>query len=143
MTYTPQTPLNRLVDAAPAESEVARLFGVLVDSVLASAAEAKRPAYSMRQLAALRMELLLWQTNDTRLQTLLVLNPALQEYAPLSTKLAAVASVLLERLNQLQTGQTASAVWLTNARTVLDAAQAPAGQAELAIVKAARRLAGV
>ena len=72
-----------------------------------------------------------------------MLNPALQEYAPLSTKLAAVASVLLERLNQLQTDQTASAVWLANARTVLDAAQAPAGQAELAIVKPARRLVGL
>ncbi|WP_158010211.1 beta-N-acetylhexosaminidase [Hymenobacter glacialis] len=143
MTYTPQTPLNRLVDAAPAESEVARRFGVLVDSVLASAATPPRPVYSVRQLAALRAQLLLWQTNDARLQTLLLLNTALREYAPLSTKLAAVAKVLLERLNQLQTDQTPSAAWLAGARATLDAAQAPAGQAELAIVKPARRLVGL
>ncbi|OGX88466.1 hypothetical protein BEN47_09005 [Hymenobacter lapidarius] len=143
MTYTPQTPLNRLVDAAPAESEVARRFGVLVDSVLASAATPPRPVYSVRQLAALRAQLLLWQTNDARLQTLLLLNPALQEYGPLSTKLAAVAQMLLERLNQLQTGQTPSAAWLAGARATLDVAQAPAGQAELAIVRPARRLVGL
>ncbi|ALW85502.1 hypothetical protein AUC43_10605 [Hymenobacter sedentarius] len=143
MIYTPQTPLNRLVDAAPAESEVARRFGVLVDSMLMRNAAPPRPSVSVRQLAALRAQLLLWQTNDTRLQMMLVLNPALREYGPLSTRLAAVAKLLLERLTQLQAGQAPSAAWLATARTTLDAAQAPAGQAELAIVKAARRLAGV
>ncbi|MCC3152683.1 family 20 glycosylhydrolase [Hymenobacter sp. BT770] len=143
MIYTPQTPLNRLVDAAPAESEVARRFGVLVDSVLMTNAAPPRPAVSVRQLAALRAQLMLWQANDTRLQMMLVLNPALREYGPLSTRLAAVAKLLLERLTQLQAGQTPSAAWLATARTTLDAAQAPAGQAELAIVKAARRLAGI
>jgi hexosaminidase len=144
MLYTPQTPLNRLVDAAPAESEVARRFAALVDSVVApGTVTPPRPAVSLRQLAALRAQLLLWQTNDARLQMMLVLKPALREYGPLSTQLAAVSKLLLERLNQLQTGQTASAAWLATARTTLQAAQAPAGQAELAIVRAARKLAGI
>ena len=138
--YTTATRLNRLVDAAPAESEVARRFGVLVDSVLAPLTP---PATRQRQVGALRGQALLWQANDTRLQLLLVLNPALAEYAPLSRQLAAVAGLLLERLLQLETGRTASPAWLAAARATLDAAKAPAGQAELALVPAARRLAGL
>ncbi|MDO7852716.1 beta-N-acetylhexosaminidase [Hymenobacter convexus] len=141
-TYTTATPLNRLVDAAPAESEVARRFGVLVDSVLAGGATAAgRTAASQRQTAALRAQLLRWQANDVVLQPQFLLSPTLREYAPLSTNLAAVARLLLERLTQLQAGQTPSAAWLAAARKTLDAAQAPAGQAELAVVKTARKLA--
>jgi hexosaminidase len=132
------------VDAAPAESEVARRFGALVDSVVAAGiGTATQPVRLPRQLLALRAQLLQWQANDTRLQGLLELNPALREYGPLSAQLAAVSRVLLERLTQLQNGQKPTAAWLTAARATLDAAQAPAGQAELAIVRAARRLVGV
>jgi len=142
--YTTQTPLNRLVDAAPAESEVAWRFGALVDSLVAAGlGTAARPARLPGQLLALRTQLLRWQANDPRLQVLLKFNPALQEYGPLSTQLAAVARVLLERLTQLQGGQKPTPAWLAAARATLDAAQAPAGQAELAIVRAARKLAGV
>ena len=141
--YTTETRLNRLVDAAPAESEVARRFGALVDSVLAGPPGPGRSAVSMQQLATLRTQLLRWQANDTRLQPLLLVNFALREYAPLSTQLTAVATLLLERLAQLQTGQTTPAAWQARARTTLDTAQAPAGQAELAIVRAARKLAGL
>ncbi len=143
-TYTTETRYNRLVDAAPAESEVARRFGTLVDSVVAFKPTSPNwlPA-SARQLAALRAQALRWQANDVVLQPMLTSNPSLTEYAPLSTKLAAVATMVLERLTQLQTGQAPTPAWLAAARTALDAAQAPAGQAELAVVKAARKLAGL
>ncbi|MFD2721676.1 beta-N-acetylhexosaminidase [Hymenobacter monticola] len=140
--YTTATPLNRLVDAAPAESEVARRFGVLVDSVVAGGATAAgRTAASQRQMAELRTQLRTWQANDVLLQPQFLLNPSLREYAPLSTNLAAVSRLLLERLTQLQAGQAPSAAWLAAAKATLEAAQAPAGQAELAVVKAARKLA--
>ena len=142
--YTTQTPLTRLVDAAPAESEVARRFGALVDSVVAAPLQAGPPTGArQRQLAALRATLLRWQANDTRLQPLLLINFTLSEYAPLSRHLSAVAGLLLERLGQLELGQAPPAAWLAAARTALDAAQAPAGQAELAVVRAGRRLAGL
>ncbi|GAB2847461.1 hypothetical protein GCM10027044_03120 [Hymenobacter ruber] len=142
--YTTDTPLNRLVDAAPAESEVARRFGALVDSVVAfkPASPNWLPA-SLRQIATLRAQAVRWQANDVLLQPLLAANPSLTEYGPLSTRLAAVATVVLERLTQLQTGQAPSVAWLAATRATLDAAQAPAGQAELAVVKAARKLAGL
>ena len=142
--YTTQTPLTRLVDAAPAESDVARRFGALVDSVVATPLQAGPPTGARRrQLAALRATLLRWQANDTRLQPLLLINFTLSEYAPLSRHLSAVAGLLLERLGQLELGQAPPAAWLAAARTALDAAQAPAGQAELAVAKAGRRLAGL
>ena len=142
--YTTQTPLTRLVDAAPAESDVARRFGALVDSVVAAPLQAGPPTGARRrQLAALRATLLRWQANDTRLQPLLLINFTLSEYAPLSRHLSAVAGLLLERLGQLELGQAPPAAWLASARTALDAAQAPAGQAELAVAKAGRRLAGL
>ncbi|MGY3088781.1 hexosaminidase [Hymenobacter sp. UYAg731] len=142
--YTTSSVLNRLVDAAPAESEVARRFAERVDSVVAfkPATPNWLPA-SLRQLATLRVQAVRWQANDVLLQPLLAANPSLTEYGPLSTRLAAVATVVLERLTQLQTGQAPSLAWLAATRTTLDAAQAPAGQAELAVVKAARKLAGL
>ncbi|AMJ66726.1 beta-N-acetylhexosaminidase [Hymenobacter sp. PAMC 26628] len=141
--YTTQTPLTRLVDAAPAESEVARQFGAAVDSVLAGLAAPVRPPALARQLVQLRAHLLRWQANDAALQPLLLATPALAEYAPLSTRLGALATVLLERLTQLEANQPAMPVWQMTARAILDDAQLPAGQAELALVKAARRLAGL
>lgn len=142
--YTTQTPLNRLVDVAPAESEVAQRFAALVDSVVSANTPAPaRTQAAARQMAAVRAQLQRWQANDALLQPLLLTNPALREYSPLSTRLTAVATLLLERLTQLQTGRAASPAWLASARATLDAAQAPAGQAELAVVKAARKLVGV
>jgi hexosaminidase len=143
-SYTTETTLNRLVDAAPAESEVARRFSILVDSVVATITLAPvQRVGAPRQVSALRAQLLRWQANDGLLKPLLQSNPTLKEYAPLSTQLAAVATLLLERLTQLQAGQAASPAWLLTARSTLDAAQAPVGQTELAIVKAARKLAGL
>ena len=142
--YTTSSQLNRLVDAAPAESEVARRFAVLVDSVTALRPGAPNflpPA--PRQVAALRNQALRWQANDALLQPLLAANPSLTEYAPLSSRLAAVATMVVERLTQLQAGKSPSPAWLAATRATLDAAQAPVGQAELAVVKAARKLAGL
>ena len=143
-TYTTESQYNRLVDAAPAESEVARRFGVLVDSVVAyKPASPKWLPASLRQLTVLRLQAARWQANDVLLQPLLASNPSLTEYAPLSSNLAAVATIVLERLTQLQTGQAPTPAWQKAARATLDAAQSPAGQAELAVVKAARKLAGL
>ena len=143
-TYTTDSRLNRLVDAAPAESEVARRFAALVDSVVQARPGAPGflpPAPALA--AALRAQAIGWQANDILLQPLMAASPGLAEYAPLSTRLAAVAKVVLERLTQLQAGQAASLAWLASARATLEAAQVPAGQAELAVVRAARKLAGL
>jgi len=138
-TYTTDTRLTRLVDIAPAESEVARRFGEQVDSVLAAGTAR---ATKQRLLASMRAQAQQWQANDARLQTLWLLNPSMLEYAPLSKQLAALATVVLQRLDLLDRGQNPGPTWLTTARAALTAAQAPAGQAELALVSPVRRLFG-
>ncbi|MDF7813552.1 family 20 glycosylhydrolase [Hymenobacter sp. YC55] len=143
-TYTPQTPLNRLVDAAPAESDVARQFQEKVSFLLSRYAPANKS--SLKEAAtrdaqtAVRDQLKLWEANDARLQPLFTSSPTLLEYAPLSTQLRQLATLGLERLQQLESGQAPSPTWLAAAQKQLDAAKAPAGQAELAVLPAMRKL---
>ncbi len=152
-TYTTATTYNRLVDAAPAESDVARRFGVTVDSLMAGqpvltslvptvAPMSLTPA-ARSQVAHLRQQVQQWQQATQALTPLFVVAPALGEYAPLAAQLATVATLLEQRLIQLEKGQPVLPTWQTEAKTQLDAAQKPVGQAELAIIKAARRLAGL
>ncbi len=149
-TYTTATPFNRLVDAAPAESEVARRFATTVDSLMAGqpALAALVPTVSplpltpvaRGQLARLQKQVQQWQSVSQVLTPLFVVNPALAEYAPLATQLSAVAGLLQQRLTQLASGQPLLPAGQADAKAQLDAAQKPVGQAELAIIKAARRL---
>ena len=150
--YTTETPLTRLVDAAPAESDVARRFGLTADSLLAEvrAAPVKLAfvppvlsATGQRQLASLQRQATEWQQATAALPPLLVLNPTLTEYATLAAQLGAVADVLAQYLAQLQQGQLPLPEWQARAKAQLETAQKPAGQAELAIVGAARRLVGL
>ncbi|SHI56517.1 hexosaminidase [Hymenobacter daecheongensis DSM 21074] len=141
--YTPQTPLNRLVDAAPAESEEAREFGAAVETLLArrpAAAPLPTDAATRAALAAVQAPLVRWALNDKLVQPLLAAHAPLGEYAPLSSRLSALSTLALERLRLLQKGQTPSAAWLAAAQKQLEAAKAPAGQAELALVPALSRL---
>ncbi|TGD78882.1 beta-N-acetylhexosaminidase [Hymenobacter wooponensis] len=142
--YTTQTPLNRLVDAALPESDAAREFGVAVDALLARRSTLTAPlttaADTRTALATLRATLLRWQANDALVQPVLNANPTLTEYAPLSSQLKGLATLSLERLAQLEKKQAPTAAWQAAALKQLDAAKAPAGQAELAIVPAVRRL---
>ena len=149
--YTTATPLTRLVDAAPAESDVARRFGATVDSLLASLSvamptyPAKPPVLSVaaaRQLGSLQRQVAEWQHATEVLPPLFVTSPSLAEYAPLAAQLGVVCQVLTERLRQLQQGQPPLPVWPAATKMQLDAAQKPVGQVELAIVGAARRLVG-
>ena len=153
MKYTTETPLNRLVDAAPAESDVARRFGATVDSLLAgqpalttlvpTVAPMTLTPTARNQVAHLRKLAQQWQQASQALTPLFVVAPTLSEYAPLAAQLAVVATLLQQRLMQLESGQPVLPAWQTEAKLQLDAAQKPAGQAELAIIKAAKRLAGV
>ena len=143
-TYVPSTPLNRLVDAAPAESDVAREFGCQVDTLLNfhTAAGAGRPTTPAARvlLGTLRQQLQRWQANNSQLVPLLAASPTLTEYAPLSAALSTAAALGLERLTQLEKGQVPSAAWRAAALQQLDALNKPAGQTELAVLPHLRRL---
>lgn len=149
--YTTETPLNRLVDIAPAESETARLFAATVDSLLLLmpatnanqvAATLPRTAVSRRHLATLRQQLSSWQQTDFQLSALLARQPALREYTPLATNLSVLAALLQQRLTQLERGMAVQK-GKAPARLLLPATLSkPAGQASLApaLLQAAGRL---
>ncbi|RFP65485.1 beta-hexosaminidase [Hymenobacter lapidiphilus] len=145
-TYTPSTPLNRLVDAAPAESDVARDFNCRVDSLMgATGALADRGSVftmiaTRRNAVAMRQQLQTWQANHSKLIPRLGSSPTLTEYAPLSAALSAAAALGLERLALLEKQQKPEAEWQAAALKQLDALNKPAGQTELAVLPAIRRL---
>jgi hexosaminidase len=150
--YTTETPLTRLVDAAPAEADAARRFGATADSLLASlsigvptfpATPPKLSPAARRQLASLRQQVAEWQRAPEALTPLFASSPSLAEYAPLAAQLGLVANLLAQRLTQIEQGQPAPPAAQAAAKLQLDAAQKPVGQAELAIIGAARRLLGV
>jgi len=150
--YTTETPLTRLVDAAPAESDVARRFGATADSLVASLSiavptfPATAPTLSpaaKRQLASLQNQVASWQRATEALPPLFAASPGLAEYTPLAAQLGIVAGLLSQRLTQLAQGQPVLPAAQAAAKLQLDAAQKPAGQAELAIIDAARRLMGL
>jgi hexosaminidase len=150
--YTTETPLTRLVDAAPAEADVARRFGATADSLLASvsigvptfpATPPKLTPAASRQLASLRRQVAEWQRTPETLAPLFAASPSLAEYAPLAIQLGLVANLLAPRLTQIEQGQPAPPAAQAAAKLQLDAAQKPVGQVELAIIGAARRLVGM
>src|SRR5256885_6819740 len=59
------TPMNRVVDAVPLESDAARRFGELVDKFLAAS------CHDGATEARLRMQLTAWRDNDAKLQPLM------------------------------------------------------------------------
>jgi len=132
---------------------VARRFSATVDSLLAgqpvlttlvpTVAPMPLTPTARGQLAHLQKQVQQWQQVSQILTPLVVVSPAVAEYAPLATQLSAIATLLQQRLAQLASGQPMLPAWQTEAKLQLDAAQKPVGQTELAIIKASRKLIGV
>jgi hexosaminidase len=101
-TFTDFTPLNRLDDAVPPESDTAREFNNLAKRI--SSAKA-----SPEEWRRAREWLVLWRDNDSRLQPLLKRSFLTQDLAPVSRNLSQVAEIGLQALDDLQKNQTVSA----------------------------------
>jgi hypothetical protein len=102
--YTQQTPLNRLVDAAPPESATAREFAALV---------------ARMDQDAIRGWLGLWRDNDAKLAPTIAKSFLLEEDAPLSKDLSRMGSIGLEALDYLQRGRRPPEKWLREQRGFL------------------------
>ncbi|MGA3028283.1 MAG: family 20 glycosylhydrolase [Bryobacteraceae bacterium] len=119
--YMQQTPLNRLVDAAPPESDLAREFNAL-------AARAKRDPAVRPQL---RRWLVEWRDNDAELHTILGQSFLLRELLPVSQNLTRIAGAGLEALGAMETGHGLTAHAKKRQLAAIDEAEKP--QAELLI----------
>ena len=125
--YDRLTPLNRLVDATPPESNVARKFAELVDEWSAHQEEIRR------WLAE-------WQSNQAQLAPLLDRSALLQEDIPLASEVSALAAAGLEAMDYLKSGKRAPQEWVAQQHTMLDQAAKPAAELTIAIQPAVRKL---
>jgi hexosaminidase len=101
-TFTDFTPLNRLDDAVPPESETAREFNNIAKQISSGKA-------SPEEWRQAREWLVLWRDNDAKLQPLLKRSFLTQDLAPVSRNLSQVAEIGLQALDDLQKKHAVSA----------------------------------
>jgi hexosaminidase len=101
-TFSDFTPLNRLDDAVPPESDTAREFGAIAKRIASGHATS-----SDWQQA--RQWLVLWRDNDAKLQPLLKRSYLTQDLAPVSHNLSRAAEIGLQALDDLQQNRVVSA----------------------------------
>jgi hexosaminidase len=101
-TFTDFTPINRLDDAIPPESDTAREFNDIAKRI----ASGKATSDDWRQA---REWLVLWRDNDARLQPLLARSFLTQDLAPVSRDLSQVAEIGLQALDDLHENRPVSA----------------------------------
>jgi hexosaminidase len=89
------TPLNRMDDAVPPESETARVF----DGIARRIAAGKATPADWQQA---EQWLVLWRDNDSKLQPLLARSFLTQDLAPVSRNLSEVAIIGLQALDDLK-----------------------------------------
>jgi hexosaminidase len=131
---TSATPMNRVVDAVPLESDAGRHFGELVDQYVAGTC---RDASLADQL---RGQLAVWRDNDQRLQPLAQRSFLVKEVAARSQDLSALAAAGLAALDAIAKGQPASDSWKTQQLAEMEQAKKPKAQLLLIPAPGAQKL---
>jgi hexosaminidase len=131
---TSATPLNRLVDAVPLESDAARRFNEQVDKFVSSACRDADTA------AQLRAQLAAWRDNDARLRPLMQTSFLVKEVAATSQDLSLLASVGLAALDVLSKGAPAPDDWKAQQLAIVDQGKTPKSQLLLMPAPAIQKL---
>jgi hexosaminidase len=119
---TSATPLNRVVDAVPLESDAGRRFGELVDQFLASA------CHDSALEARLRAQLTTWRDNDALLQPLAQRSFFVKEVVANSQDLSALGAAGLSALDAISKGQPAADSWKAQQLAVIEQVKKPKAQ---------------
>src|SRR6202165_2551986 len=119
---TSASPMNRLVDAVPLESDAGRHFGDLVNQYLAASC---RDADAE---ARLRAQLTLWRDNEARLQPLARRSFLVKEVAANSQDLSALGVAGLAALDAIAKDQPASDMWKAQQLAVIEQGEKPKAQ---------------
>lgn len=127
------TPLNRLDDVVPPESDTAREF----DGMAKRIASGKATQEDWQQA---RQWLVLWRDNDARLQPLLKRSFLTQDLEPVSRSLSQVAEIGLQALDALQSNRTVSAEVRQRNIAFLDNAAKPQSVLLLMVAPSVQRL---
>jgi hexosaminidase len=125
--YTSFTPLNRLVDATPPESDRAREFARL----------AVKPSANKDEI---RKQLTLWRDNKAQLVPLIERSALLEEAAPLAEDVAALAAAGLQALDYLDSGKAAPQAWVKEQQALIDRATRPRAELLIMIAPSIRKL---
>src|SRR5713101_3554333 len=131
---TSATPLNRLVDAVPLESETARRFGQLVDRFVTSS------CHDADAEARLRAQLTAWRDNDAKLQLPVRRSFLVKEVAASSQDLSALGGVGLAALDFIHKGGAAPDDWKTQQLAAIEQIEQPQAQLLLLPAPAVQRL---
>lgn len=132
---TSATPLRRMVDAIPLESDAGRRFNTAVGTFLGSGCKDSAAA------ARMQAQLLAWRDNDAQLRMLAAQSFLVNETAATSQDLSSVASAGLAALDYLQKGAAAPADWTTAQSAVLREATKPKAQLLVIPLSGVRKLA--
>jgi hexosaminidase len=116
--YDSFTPLNRMVDAIPPESDTARQFLDIVNRIVAGNA---RP----QDWEQAQEWLVLWRDNNAQLQPLLPRSELTQELAPVSTNLHHVSQTGLDAIGYLRERRSPPAGWKTKQLAFLKQSEKP------------------
>lgn len=125
--YTYLTPLNRLVDASPPESDVAREFNDMASNWSANE-------------TTLRQQLITWRDNRTDVLPLLQSSALLEEAVPLSDEVTAVATAALEALDYLDRRASPPSDWTNRQRSLMRDAMQPRAELLIAITPGVSKL---
>lgn len=117
-SYDAFTPLNRLVDAVPPESETMRRFHALAVKIAGGNA-------TPEDWREAKQWLVLWRENDARLQPSLGKSDLTEDLAPVSKNLSQIAEIGLKALDHLQNGTPIAAATRQRDLTALQAAEKP------------------
>ena len=127
------TPLNRLDDAVPPESETARVFDGMARRIAAGTA-------SPDDWQQARQWLVLWRDNDARLQPLLARSFLTQDLSPVSRNLSEVAAMGLEAMDDLKENRAIRAEVRQRNIDFLTAAGKPQAVLLLMVAPAVKRM---
>jgi hexosaminidase len=130
---TSATPMNRVVDAVPLESDAGRRFVELVDQYVASG------CHDAAGEARLRSQLMLWRDNDAKLQPLAQRSFLVQEVAGRSHDLSMLGLAGLDVLDAMAKGEPAPESWLPLLAIIMSA-QKPEAQLLLIPAPAVQKL---
>jgi len=117
-SYDAFSPLNRLIDAVPPESETARQFMEMVNRIVAGRADQEDWEQAQEWLV-------LWRDNNAQLQPLLPRSELTRELAPVSTSLHEVSQTGLDAIGYLREHKSAPADWRMRQLAFLKTAEKP------------------
>jgi hexosaminidase len=128
------TPMNRVVDAVPLESDAGRRFNDQVDQFLAAA------CHDSAVEARLRAQLSTWRDNDATLQPLAQRSFLVKEVAATSQDLSALGTAGLAALDAIAKGHQAPDSWKAQQLAILEQVNKPKAQLLLIPAPAVQKL---